>query len=237
MRAIYIKDQIYNTNELVEVRDENYNHLARVCRLEVNENVKVLNGQGDSFITTCLEISKKSLVLRVDNAYKENRKFNVDVCLGLPKKEAFELCLKNAVEIGIGRIFPFISQYSQWKIKNFDRIDSLIESAMIQSNNPFYLIVDEPHQKLETISPLLDGYDTIVLASVKNGVNNDKKYFKPDEKILIVIGPEGGFSEVEEDFFLNNKKCRVFNSMGPILRTPNALSVTAGFVLGNIVRS
>ena len=54
------------------------------------------------------------------------------------KKEALELSIRQATELGVNKIFLLNSQYSQENSLKADRLEKIIVSAMEQSNNLFY---------------------------------------------------------------------------------------------------
>ena len=140
------------------------------------------------------------------------------------------MTLKNAVELGVQKMIPFISNYSNYNFKRRDRADKIIESSLIQSNNPFRLELVDPLE-LKHIKGTLDSYDYIFISSLSS--NKEIKIGKISTKslILIIIGPEGGFSNEEEKYFLESQNSSLINLPSPILRTPNALSALMGYIM------
>lgn len=234
MRAIYLnKSKDFEIGEVLDVEGDSYNHLVRVCRIRIGESVKVLMGNSKSLECIVETISKRELSMRVNSLEVSERVYNIDLLLGLPKREAFELTLKNAIELGVTKLIPFLAEYSQWNIKNFDRLESLIESAVIQSNNPFSFTVENPLVDYIATTDLIRTYDHVFLTTLANK-NLGFKNLDKANKILLIVGPEGGFSKKEEDFFLSFDNVITLNTMGPIMRTPNAVSTGVGFILGKI---
>ncbi len=233
MRAVLLKNsEIIHEGDNFILCDERAHHLIKVTRIRLGEEVKLLTGNGSSFIALTEAVNKREVSLRVKHEDKFERPYHIDICLGLPKKEAFELCLKNAVELGVTNFFPFTAEYSQWKIKNFDRVDSLIESATIQSNNPFLMQVEDLALDLEGCSKIFEKYDFVILSTLRNKNSITNLSIEPNSKILIVIGPEGGLSSKEEDYILSLENSSTLYTGGPILRSPNAVSTCVGYILG-----
>lgn len=234
MRAVFFKDLKIDINEIVQIDGDSYNHLVKVCRVRIGEDVKILTGAGRSYICEVKEILKRELSLKVLSLEEAQRPYSIDIMLGLPKREAFELTLKNCTELGVQKLIPFIAKYSQWNIKNFDRIESLIESAMIQSNNPFLIEVNNPAQSIEDLKLEFSKYDLVVLTTLTNVNKEIPEKMTKQSKILIVIGPEGGLDQFEENLVLSLPNVATLNTGGPIMRTPNAVSTSVGFMLGKI---
>ena len=228
MRAIYSRGQSIDDTFVVD--DDRATHLIKACRLKKDEEVLILDGKGSVFTSIASQISKRSLTLEVKDSQVSKKNYQIDLLLGLAKRESFELSVKNAVEIGVGQIYPFECEFQTWKIKNKERLESIVESSMIQSNNPFKTIVSESVSG-EDIEEIVDNYDHIVLATLNNKSETILSLDK-SKKYLLVIGPEGGLSSEEESFLLGLKNSLAINVPTNILRAPNAVSVLCGYLHG-----
>lgn len=233
MRAFYLReDSIPSLGDVIVLNDDRAHHLIKVCRIKKDEQLKALDGVGNTYLCEVLQIGRRDCSLKVISISSSMKGLNVDLLLGLPKREAFELSLKNSVELGVSRLIPFYPKYGQWKIKNFDRVNQLIESSIIQSNNPYYLNIDEPLSCIEDSKILCLEYDAVILTTLKAGRSIEEMAVDKSKKYLIVIGPEGGLSEQEEDFILSLDNSYALQLDMPILRTPNAVSTAVGFMHG-----
>lgn len=228
MRAIYSRGDSFDDTYILS--DDRASHLIKSCRIKKGEFVKVLCGEGGVKVSEVESVTRREIVLRINSAEVFEKSSHIDLLLGLAKKDSFELSLKNACEIGIGTIYPYECDYHSWKIKNRDRLMTLLESAMIQSNNP-YVVELEDEIDLDGVKRIVDNYDYVILATLKNiqpsSINIDKS-----KKYLLVIGPEGGLSKREEDFFFSLKNSIGVHIPTNILRAPTAVSVLSGFLYG-----
>ncbi|EQC43576.1 16S rRNA (uracil(1498)-N(3))-methyltransferase [Bacteriovorax sp. Seq25_V] len=233
MRAVLLKEtESIKEGENFVLNDDRAHHLIKVARIRSGEEVKLLSGQGQSYISEVVSCTKREITLLIKDQTATEKPYQIDICLGLPKREAFELCLKNAVELGVSNFYPFTAEYSQWKIKNFDRVDALIESATIQSNNPFLMKVEELAPSLKSYDAIFKNYDYVILSTLRTQNSIKELELNPTQKILIIIGPEGGLSSNEEDYILSFPNASTLFTGGPILRSPNAVSTCIGYVLG-----
>tara|TARA_Y100000296_G_scaffold66418_1_gene78485 strand:- start:767 stop:1465 length:699 start_codon:yes stop_codon:yes gene_type:complete len=228
MRAIFSRGDSFDDTYLLS--DDRASHLIKSCRIKKGELVKILCGDGLVKISEVDSVTRRDITLKIKSSEKIDKRSQIDLLLGLAKKDSFELSLKNACEIGIGKIYPYECEYHSWKIKNRERLLTLLESAMIQSNNP-YMVKLEEEVGTDGIHKIVDNYDYVVLATLKN-IETTTLTLDKSKKYLLVIGPEGGLSEDEEDYFLS-----LHNSVGihvptNILRAPNAVSVLSGFLYG-----
>ena len=75
-------------------------------------------------------------------------------------------------------------------------------------------------------------YDKVFTFSSSDNTQKPRSQIKGFKKALVVIGPEGGFSQEEETILGNDQKTTMINLPTPILRAPHALSAAVGFLLG-----
>jgi len=132
MRASYQKDLI--AQESYMLKGESAHHLLNVVRIELNEELLLLNGLGLVVKAKVSSISKREIALTMIQQNQVDRPFLMDLALGIPKKEALELSLKQAVELGFKKIYLIRAQYSQTRLPETERLESLLISALEQSN-------------------------------------------------------------------------------------------------------
>jgi 16S rRNA (uracil1498-N3)-methyltransferase len=148
--------------------------------------------------------------------------------ISLPKKDAFEEILKISVECGVNEIHPLSSKYSQYQFIESERSNKLIESALIQSNN-FYWPSIKPQINLDSF---LNSTKSEIFYFTSKPVSIDKKIFSPSLlNSIILIGPEGGFSNEEDEIISNHKNSIPLHLSTPILRAPTATAAAFGYLL------
>ena len=215
--------------EFVEIVGDKLHHLVHVVRIEADENILLLNGQGVRTLCQVQSISKKSLRVKIVGDFLTNSSHQVDVAIGIPKKDALESCLKQSCELGIRNIFLVRASYSQIKVPEAERIQSILESGVEQSNSAYIPVVKS--FDWEAI-PWAD-YESVILLDSQTGMNQVQSSLSG--KILLVIGPEGGFSPEEMSIFDQLPNLKRVLLPTAILRTPTALSAGVGFVLGALL--
>jgi 16S rRNA (uracil1498-N3)-methyltransferase len=226
MRAVVLRNYPISKEEII-LNDDRFHHLRNVLRINVNDSILLLDGKGNSRKAQVIHIDKKELLLRTNGEIKYNEFSNNNtIALGLVKKDSFELAIKMCVELAYRKIILIKTEYSQnYPIKE-DRLNKIIETAMEQSNNPYYPKVDY----LNFSELNLEDYEGIVLASMNT---SDTKSIKNKDN-LILIGPEGGFSSKEEEVILAHRNCAQLHFDTGILRTPTAIAAISGSILANI---
>lgn len=231
MRASYFPGlKIQNDYSLM---GDAYHHLVHVTRLEESEHLLLLDGQGLMVKTKVESISKKELRLSYLESEHQLRKFELDLAIGMPKREALELSLKEATELGFRKIYLIRSAYSQQRYLEPERVFALLYSAMEQSNSPYLPEVIE--SKWDEID--WSAYETSVLMDSQTQKEHHVPSLKFTAPRLLVVGPEGGFSPEEISYLHARSNMSVLSLPTPILRTPTAVATGAGVILQSLIKS
>lgn len=226
MRAIFHPFEEFSENILIT--DEQAKHL-QVVRVKNGESVLVLNGKGAKAYATVGMMTKNSVELAVSKIETETTKHNIHLAIAVPKKDAFEDVLKIAVELGVVSIQPLTSDFSQYEFQAGDRFSRILESALIQSNNAFLPEV-LPQTKLDTF--LLQNKKPLYFFNSRpagNEVDEDVR-----SEIVILIGPEGGFSEKETALITERPAVFTIHMPTPIQRAPTAVASSIGYLLAKL---
>ena len=219
-------DQFYN--DLVDIKDENFNHIKNVLRMKIDDELIVSNKEkGNSFLCKISEIGDNKIVCNIIEE-RESTEPVVEVSLfqGIPKSDKMELIIQKNVEIGINKIYPVEMKFCIGKIKDNKKItrwQTIAEAAAKQSKRNIIPTIENPISFKE-MAEILKEYDLALIAYENEEKTNIKKVLQqnPDaKKIAIIIGPEGGISKEEVDNLVSNGANEV--SLGKrILRTETA---------------
>lgn len=228
MRAVYLEEEFENAQEII-LEGQQFHHLINVVRAKIGEELILLNGKGISANATIISINKKMAHLQIDSSLKQIPKSNLTIALCLPKRDALDLSIKQAVEIGVQKTILVASDFSVNKLVKLDRLERIIESAMEQSNNAYKMKL-EITQSLNNIN--YDQFDQVYCLSSQDSSSKELHY-NQSSRILLIIGPEGGFSNEEREFLNSTSKIQTILLNTHILRTPTALAVGCGHILSN----
>ncbi len=231
MRAIYDKEYSGALNEILVVKDENFHHLKNVIRVKDGETVLILNGTGGKSLSTVSKISKREIELTISHVEQVKDSRFLDIAFCLTKKNSFDLALKLAVELGVKSFFPLISDYSQNYILNKQRLNSLTISAALQSNAAYGVEILAKQDLKEFVNSHVKNYYAIHFFDLKESASKQIKA-GPIGSELIIIGPEGGFSENERELILASENTIVHHIPVNILRASTALPTAVGYILG-----
>jgi len=211
-------------NEFVLSENDTY-HINKVMRFEIGNLIEIVCNE-KLFIA---EIIKKDplVVARVVEEVKScSRSLNVTIAQSLVKEQKMDYILQKSTELGVKNIIPVNTSRSVVKLndkidKKISRWQTIVKEASEQSKRLDVPVVEKPLDIKDLIS--LD-YDYKILCSVNEVSRNIKTVLSniiESDRILIVIGPEGGFSNEEEQLLINNGF--VSTSLGNrVLRTETA---------------
>ena len=225
MFRIYYPDKL---NEYVEITDNKSHKISSVLRMKKGEKINIFDGKGNSQIMEIEELSKDKISLRriCSIVKKQKKQPEIILAISLVKLSRFEIAVEKTSELGVSKIIPLITENTNdifiKRINNnrLDRMRNISISASEQCGNDFISEIESP-LTLEQIMSLNDEDTGLVLfyENLKEIKNNsiDIKRFK---KIIVLIGPEGGFSDEE---FQNLQNKSIVLSLGEhILRTETA---------------
>ena len=187
--------------EFILSEDES-KHAIRVLRLGAGDEIYLIDGVGGWYTANILDAHPKRTTLsirHVEQGYKKPT-YYLHVAIAPTKNmDRMEWFLEKATEIGIQEITPIISDHSERKDVKLERLNKVVVSAMKQSLKA-YLPKINPAVSLRQFFEQIkrEEYTTQTIAHCAEG---QKQYLadicSPAGKYLVLIGPEGDFSENE----------------------------------------
>lgn len=195
-----IKATIYQLNE------EESKHCIRVLRLKIGDRVNLIDGKGGFYLAEIISDHPKRTELHIVEAEQEYAKRNHYLHIAVaPTKniDRFEWFLEKATEIGIDEITPIICDRSERKEVKIDRSNKIIMNAIKQSLKAYHPVLNEQTSFKNFI--LSAKADVKYIAHCEEQKKSEiKDSFKLHSNYLILIGPEGDFSEIEIELALQN---------------------------------
>ncbi len=178
---------------------EESRHIIKVLRKKQQDILYVTNGRNFLFTTEILEANEKKCSVKLIKVEQKEKSWNYHLHIAIaPTKmnDRLEWFLEKATEIGIDEITPIICDNSERKVIKAERFEKVIISAMKQSIK-FQLPKLNPLQNLSSF--LEENRDGIqLIAHCEDGEKNELKHLiGNDNKITVLIGPEGDFSPKE----------------------------------------
>ena len=227
VRAAFIPNQKFNVGETLSLIGDVHHHLSNVIRLRQGESFLLLNGLGLTVEVRATSIDKRETQVLIEKCWMAPPPRAQDVLIVIPKKDALDSMFKICVEMGVRRIYLLKGQNSPEKLPEERRVHALVQSALEQSNNPWFPQVI--HCADWSNFPALEYAEIVVmdLASEKS-----KEVRNAGQTSVLIVGPEGGFSPSERQVMSAWNATRVVSLPTPILRAPTALAAGLGWMHG-----
>ena len=185
---------------------EESGHIIKVMRRNSGDILMVTNGLGQLFTTEIILAAASKCTIKVISIITvPPMAYNLHLAVAPTKmNDRYEWFLEKATEIGVTEITPIICDRSERKIVKNDRFDKIILAAMKQSANCYLPKINEPIAFKDFIKKDFQGQKFIAHCedSKKNSLKNELKL---KINTLILIGPEGDFTENEVKASIENK--------------------------------
>lgn len=221
--------QRYFNNNIVDHHfvlnnDDSY-HIERVMRMQLNDVIEVVCNQK---LYHCAIKSFNPVKCEVLEEINENHELNKKVIIvqSLVNEQKMDLILQKGTELGMSELYPFAATNSVVKAnKDFDkkinRWQKIVKEASEQSKRD---IIPKVNNIIKLNDLINIKADLKLLCTVNEMTKSIKNILQDNyscDTIVIVIGPEGGFTISEEDLLIKNQFIPV--SLGSrVLRTETA---------------
>lgn len=188
-------------NGSVHILDENESkHIIRVLRMRKGMAVRLIDGLGNLYEGEIEDDNARSCTIRIKTVVKdfEKRNYRLHIAISpLKNADRLEWFIEKSVEIGIDTITPLLCRNTEKQSVKASRMINIIISAMKQSIKATKPVLSEAMEFSQFISMKQQG--RLMIAHCNPGFGRNKIFdvCKPGEDAVILIGPEGDFSEDE----------------------------------------
>lgn len=220
-------DKDYQNNAQYQLTDEVHHQIRHVLRLKPKNEIILFNGRNQVAEASIDSIHKSSTTVQIRIISELNKESPAKIHLGqvIGKGPKWDFVIQKATELGVHAITPLYSEFGMVRYKS-DKITQKIEhwqkiaiAACAQSERNQCPIVHSP-TSLDTWLPTQKNSASTKLILAPDATQSIMQQPKSKD-IILLIGPEGGFSQIEEA--LAKQIGFVTVHMGPrILRTETA---------------
>lgn len=199
-------------NNRITINDKDlYKHIIKVLRAKIGEQLLFLDENEIQYETEIENINSSSFCCEIKKQYKSERKLNIDLYIAqsVLNSDAQTSSIQKATELGVKGIIPLYTDNCAVKeaiIKNkIDKWQKIAFESVKQCER-----ADIPKVfKMAKIQDIIKNYKQIIVFAERDTQSDFFEYIKENkinkkEPILVIIGPEGGFSQKEFDLFKQN---------------------------------
>ena len=208
MDYFYVKIEDVTSHGLT-LRDDESKHLVRVLRKNIGDRIFVTDGNEMMYEAVIAEIGKTDTHCTIAAIHHKYNEPSIDVTLAvslLKNPARFDYLVEKTTELGVRTILPVSCERTISHNYKRERLEKIALSAMKQSGRSWLpriqllqkfksLIETSSHYQLKFIfHEKIDSSYTII---------SELKLHEDVHSLLIVVGPEGGFTEEEIAFALH----------------------------------
>lgn len=256
LHRFFIEEQLRNKKEITFHDDEIIHQWKDVFRLRAGDRVILLDNTGFEYMAELKLLTKGNAELKIlDASVSENiPKKEIWLFASLIKKDHYEWILEKCTEIGVSHFIPIISERTEKKDLNIERAQKIIKEASEQSGRGImpmlHNIVDLESAPSTNSGPIsmpqyeenmnflaFHGEGVTLTNEIREKILGRQSRLEnslgipPEKKAFgIFIGPEGGWTTKEIEFF-NSKNTPIYSLGKQVLRAETAAIAISALLL------
>ena len=199
MRRFYVKD----AENAQQTGGSEAAHMLRVLRMNTGDEVVLFDGSGYDYPAIITDVGKDHILYEIKDKVlsKSEPRVKVTLCQAVIKHDHFDYAVQKCTEIGIYAVKPFYSERCVKKPKSaekfIERSNRIALEAAKQSGRSLVPLVSEIMEFAQLVDFARDKFTIFAYEGEKNtSLKNLLLNNSPDE-IVLVVGPEGGFTTEE----------------------------------------
>ncbi len=222
--------RIYSNIKLIEnyslnLAEDHSHYLKTVLRLKIGEHFRIFNGIDGEFIAQITDITKNNLRVGLTNILRKAIiEPELTVGISIIKSDRMLDAIDMAVQLGVTKIVPLITERSQFRNVNNQKLMKCIIESTEQSERLTPPIL----MPLTSLSLFLDQNldNSIIYANENEDENNTLLKIMPIlySNISVIVGPEGGFSPNELKMLSLRSNSLSISLGANVLRTETAVA-------------
>lgn len=228
------------TEGIITISDKNtYVHIAKSLRSKIGEKLLMIDENQIQYEGKIEKITSNSIEVKIEKSYKSTRRLDFGLYLAQTplRSDSQTLVVEKATELGVKGLYPI---YTDNCALNKDVIEKKVpkwQKIMFEASKQCERAQVPTCFELTTMQKLIESGDfqRVLAFTERQAQFSLKSYLRENpvlknEKILVIIGPEGGFSTREFEYFTQNKITTL--TLGELILKAETAVIVA---LGNII--
>jgi len=195
-----------SANTSLTLGSEQARYVGRVLRLRSGDTLTVFDGSGGEYPANVVTISKQALELRIGdhNSRSSESPLRIRLLQGISRGERMDFVVQKTTELGVHRITPVLTDFSVVKLepqraaKRVTHWMKVAANACEQSGRNELPVIDTPSTLYEVLDDekSQDGLRLVLDPGAQQPLSS---IFRPEGHATVLIGPEGGLSDKEQE--------------------------------------
>ncbi len=189
-----------------ELPEEESGHAVRVLRHVEGDEIEVVDGMGVWYHCRITSAHPKHCAVEILSTHEDlHWSYGVEIAVAPTKNlDRMEWFLEKATEMGLDRFIPLKCRFSERKELKTERMRRIAVSAMKQSLKATIPVIEEMQDIKHFLQEPFDGQKFVAHCFADQPRQLLSKMICPNEKVRVLIGPEGDFSPEEIDLAIKN---------------------------------
>jgi 16S rRNA (uracil1498-N3)-methyltransferase len=204
MAEVFFSERI--EEGLVKLNEEETHHI-KVKRIKPEEEIIITDGRGRIGYGKLKGIKDGALILVERVEIEEKKENSLGLCVPLLKGKKMDEVIRTAVELGVDVIYPFISSRTVSRPKDAEKKAERWRKIVLSSSKVVRRFNFPDIQKIIDFHEVINlkNWNTkIILWEREKNLTLSHVAERLKEKVLVLMGPEGGFSDEEVQMALKN---------------------------------
>ena len=220
------------SNTVIPLDEKSHHYLVHVMRCSNKAHLLCFNGRDGEWIAELHLITKKNAQLVIlDSSRAQTTPDYCALCPAVIKKDNMDLVLQKATELGVTDIYPVISDHTVHAHFNKEHAELIVREAAEQCER-LTIPVIHPPMKISSIMADLPK-DCIPYCLSEREKNSDS--LPKSGKIAFFVGPEGGWSEKEKQFFKSNDFKSLHFDVGILRAETASIAILSCWQIGRML--
>jgi 16S rRNA (uracil1498-N3)-methyltransferase len=223
---IFYTAALHESSEKITLDAEESQHAVKVLRCFEGENITLLNGKGIVADAKIAKPNPKACEITINNISiqpKPNPEIHIALA-NLKKRDRVEWFIEKSVELGAASVIIFRADHTEKLQIDADRCRKIAISALKQSGNA-WLPDFHIYTSLKMLLAETEIGNKFIAHCETDQTQLLKHAYKKGENALVLIGPEGDFSDNEIKLALENNCVPV--NLGPLRLRAETAALTA----------
>ena len=207
--------------------EENF-HLSRVLRVRAGEKILATDGAGKTLLCVVSSVGKNSSLCHVLEEYNNLNAPSRDFCIAmalLKPISKIETAIEKCTELGTHKFLLFYSERSEKPGLRLERLQAIVKAAVkqsLRSRIPEVVFLENLKQVVQRSA---DYGEKMVLHEKAEVAAADRLAgMKPGASVIALVGPEGGFSDGEIAYLIENRYANLSLGKGRLRSETAAIS-------------
>ncbi|MDA3838425.1 MAG: 16S rRNA (uracil(1498)-N(3))-methyltransferase [Candidatus Delongbacteria bacterium] len=231
MSTFYFEGPI-EINKVIHFKDKSeIRHAVVSLRKKENEIIEIINGSGIKFQAKIIECNSKILSVLPSHKIDDNVEYNdlqVTIAIAvLNKSSKMKFLIEKLTEIGVYGFIPLITERTSFPKAKTESLQASMISALKQCGGTKNVEISSQIELKQFVKT--EEFTKKYFADIDGEIFN-VDYPEKNIKLLMTIGPEGGFTD-EEKILLKKNDFKPIRLNKRVLRAETAALVAASRVL------